>query len=87
MFQMILILMKIIFVGLEKFLAGTKGKYCFGDNITVADLFFYPQILAAVHRFGIDINKYPIIKGIYENLSSTQEIIDALPKNQPDFEK
>jgi len=70
---------------LETFLAGTKGKYCFGDSITIADLFFQPQISAAVERFGIDINKFPNLKEIQANLNTVQEIIDALPKNQPDF--
>ena len=69
---------------MEKFLAGTKGKYCFGDTLTAADLFFHPQVAAAVERFGIDINQFPVIKGIYDNLNSVQEVIDALPKNQPD---
>lgn len=72
---------------MEKFLAGTKGKYCFGDSLTMADLFFHPQVAAAVERFGIDINKFPLIKDVYNNLNQVQEIIDALPQNQPDFPK
>ena len=50
----------------------------------MADLFFHPQIVSAVERFGIDINKYPNIKEVLQNLNTVQEFIDALPKNQPD---
>lgn len=70
---------------MEKTIAKTSGKYCFGDNLTLADIFFHPQITAAVEKIGIDIQKYPKLKEISENLSKIPEFIDALPKNQPDF--
>ena len=76
---------KYYLLALEKYVAGTKGKYCFGDTITMADLFFHPQIVSAVERFNIDINKFPNLKTILENLNAVKEFVDALPKNQPDF--
>jgi len=30
------------FISLEKFLQDYKGKYCFGDELTLADAFFVP---------------------------------------------
>lgn len=51
----------------------------------MADLFFHPQIVSAVERFNIDINKFPNLKTVLENLNSVQEFVEALPKNQPDF--
>jgi glutathione S-transferase len=36
----------------------TRGKYVFGDKITAADIFFYPQVIAATTRFGANIKDY-----------------------------
>lgn len=30
------------FVALEELLKKTKGKYCFGDELTLADIFLFP---------------------------------------------
>lgn len=35
------------FVALEKTLASTSGKYCIGDEVTVADVFLVPQVYNA----------------------------------------
>lgn len=40
---------------IEEMLKKSKGKYCFGDNVTLADVFFYPQVLGAIARFGVKI--------------------------------
>ena len=32
------------------------GEYCLGDSLTMADLFFVPQMRNVVDRFGIDIS-------------------------------
>ena len=32
------------------------GDYCLGDSLTMADLFFVPQMRNVVDRFGIDIS-------------------------------
>jgi len=42
----------------------SKGKYCFGDEITLADAFFAPQVQGAIARFGINIEKYPLSKEV-----------------------
>ena len=36
-----------------------NGKYVFGDEITCADVFFYPQIMNTKNRFKVDITPYP----------------------------
>ena len=46
----------------EDMLAKTKGKYCFGNEITLADAFFYPQVSGGIARFGINIEEYPNCK-------------------------
>ena len=62
-----------------------KGKYSFGDEITLADAFLFPQAQGAVDRFKVDLKEYPRLQEIMANLRNTKEFEDALPKNQPDF--
>jgi len=40
---------------------GKSGKYVFGDSITAADIFFYPQVYATKNRWGVDLSPYPNI--------------------------
>ena len=72
-------------VGFEKVVADTKGKFCVGDEITLADVFLAPQLLNA-ERFGVDMTKYPNIVAIAENLKSVPEFEAAHPSRQPDAE-
>ncbi len=48
----------------EGLLAKSKGKYCFGDEITLADTFFYPQVTGGIARFGVKIEDYPLSKEV-----------------------
>jgi maleylacetoacetate isomerase len=43
---------------MEKLLARTRGKYSFGNEVTAADLFLYPQVINSVFRFKVDLKKY-----------------------------
>lgn len=63
----------------------TKGKFSFGDSVTMADLFLYPQVVSSVEKFGVDLINYPNLKAIVENLNKIHEFREAHPKNQPDF--
>lgn len=71
------------FSALELRLAKTAGKFCFGDNVTVADLCLIPQIYNA-KRFNVDMSAYPLINKIESNCAKLPEFIDALPENQAD---
>lgn len=51
---------------LETTLPEFAGTYCFGDNITMADLYLYPQIITC-QRFNVDLSKYTQTMKIYEN--------------------
>ena len=51
---------------LEKLIAENKGKYCFGDEVTNADVFLYPTVKGGIDRFKVDISQYPRIKEVYE---------------------
>jgi maleylacetoacetate isomerase len=51
----------------EELLVNTKGKYCVGDEVTLADFFLIPQIYTA-QRFEVDITQWPNICEVHENL-------------------
>jgi glutathione S-transferase len=53
--------------------------------VTLADAFLIPQLYNA-RRFGIDIQNYPNITEVENNLSTIDAFISAHPDNQPDFE-
>jgi maleylacetoacetate isomerase len=69
----------------EEFLKASAGKYSFGDNVTLADAFLYPQFVGATKRFGIQPENYPTAKKVCDNLSTLKEFQDASPENQADF--
>ena len=54
---------------LEKFLATSSGKYCIGDEVTLADVFFYPQIKTGIARFKVNIPDFPNCQKVLKNLS------------------
>jgi maleylacetoacetate isomerase len=56
----------------EQMLEQSRGKYCVGDQVTIADCYIVPQI-SALPRFNIDINQYKHIKEIFDNLSALPE--------------
>jgi len=71
------------FGAFEKQLVKYSGRYCFGDNITLADLCLIPQVYNA-NRFNIDLSPYPNITRIVENCNRLEAFIKATPENQDD---
>lgn len=71
------------FNGLEKLLVGETGKYCFGDDFTMADVVLVPQCGNAA-RFQVDMTQFPLLKRICEAASGLPCVEEASPKNQPD---
>jgi len=71
------------FAALEVKLQSHAGKYCFGDEITLADLCLIPQVYNAL-RFNVDMAKYPLIMAIYEQCNTHPAFIKAQPENQAD---
>lgn len=57
------------FLALEKMLKVTSGRYCFGDQVTMADLVLVPQVVNA-ERFGVDMTQFPTIARINDELLS-----------------
>nr|AYN44510.1 glutathione S-transferase Z2 [Brachionus rotundiformis] len=68
----------------EEILKETKGRYCVGDEITMADLFLVPQVFAA-KRYKIDMSIYPLINTINSELENIDDFLRAHPYSQPDF--
>ncbi|WP_100642072.1 maleylacetoacetate isomerase [Alteromonas facilis] len=71
------------FDGIEKRLQTRAGKYCFGFDVSLADIVLIPQVYNAI-RFKVDMAKYPLIMSIYENCQELDAFISAQPENQPD---
>ncbi|XP_068729460.1 maleylacetoacetate isomerase-like [Montipora capricornis] len=71
------------FQNLEKILEGTSGKYCVGDEITMADICLVPQVYNA-NRFKVDMSPFPIISRINEALLQLDAFKASHPSKQPD---
>ncbi|KAH8359522.1 hypothetical protein KR093_007362 [Drosophila rubida] len=74
------------FIGLEKVLSASSGKYCVGDNISMADCCLVPQVYNA-RRFRINFDQFPTIMRINANLESEPTVHESHPHNQPDYQK
>jgi maleylacetoacetate isomerase len=70
---------------LEDLLKVHSERYCFGDQITLADCLLVPQIFSA-QRFKIDLSNYPRCTEINERCLKLTDFIRASPERQPDFE-
>jgi glutathione S-transferase len=53
-------------------LKNTKGQYCFGDQITIADLFFAPHVQGGSVRFLVSLDAYPNVKEVLDNLQKIE---------------
>ena len=73
------------FTALEALLVqrGLSGKYCFADQVTLADICLVPQVFNA-KRFDCPLEDYPVLMGVFENLMGLKAFTDAAPDNQPD---
>ncbi|GMI78138.1 GLUTATHIONE S-TRANSFERASE 18, glutathione S-transferase zeta 1, maleylacetoacetate isomerase [Hibiscus trionum] len=72
------------FEALEKLLKDHAGRYATGDEVSMADVFLAPQILAGIKRFNVDMVKFPLLTRLNEAYSELPEFQKAMPENQPD---
>jgi maleylacetoacetate isomerase len=68
---------------LDNMVTSCRGKYCFGDKITLADAFLVPQLYNA-RRFNIEMGQFPNLVEIEANLKEIEAFRLASPENQPD---
>lgn len=73
------------FQALETLLAADpgRGRFCFGDSPTLADVTLVPQVESA-RRFAVDLAPYPIIVAIDRACNQLEAFRKAAPSEQPD---
>uniref|UniRef100_A0A8C6PN62 Maleylacetoacetate isomerase n=1 Tax=Nothobranchius furzeri TaxID=105023 RepID=A0A8C6PN62_NOTFU len=71
------------FQALEPILKQTSGKYCVGDEISMADICLVPQVYNA-ERFKVDLRQYPTIKRLNKTLLEIEAFKVSHPSQQPD---
>ena len=62
-----------------------RGKFCFGDSPTLADICLVPQ-LGNARRYGCELSKYPAILDVEKNCMALAAFVNAAPEKQPDAE-
>lgn len=72
---------------LDELVAQTAGKYCVGDELSVADICLVPQMYNARDRFELDTSQYPTIKAIDERLREMEIFKKSHPYACPDAPK
>lgn len=71
---------------LEKLVKTTAGKYCVGDEVTIADICLVPQMFNA-RRFELDTSKFPILEEIDARLQELEIFKASHPFSCPDAPK
>ncbi|TFK12561.1 Maleylacetoacetate isomerase [Platysternon megacephalum] len=71
------------FKALEHILQHTAGRYCIGDEVSMADLCLVPQVYNA-ERFKVDLAPYPTITRINKALLELEAFQVSHPCRQPD---
>lgn len=68
----------------DRLIAGSPGRYCFGDAVTLADICLVPQLVNA-RRFGA-VLRWPRLLAIEAACLSLPAFADAVPERQADAE-
>lgn len=63
----------------------SRGRFCFGDSPTLADICLIPQ-LGNARRYGCDLSNYPTIAAIEKVCMALPAFAAAAPEKQPDAE-
>ena len=71
------------FQSLESQLPHSNGKFCFGEQATLADCCLIPQVYNAL-RFNVDLSLYPKIQSIYTHCNHLTAFQNAAPEAQPE---
>ena len=70
---------------MEAFLAQERkhGKYCFREQVTLADCCLVPQVFNAI-LYKCDLKPYPTVTRIHEACMKLDAFVLAQPSKQPD---
>ena len=63
----------------ERQIESTRGQYCYGDTVTLADLALIPQVYNA-RRFQCDLSAYPNIVAIEQQCLTLSAFAQATPE-------
>ncbi len=67
----------------EETVSRTAGKFCFGNQVTMADLFLVPQLFSS-ERFEVDLTPFAKLNEIKSNCMALDPFKLAHPGCQPD---
>ena len=62
---------------------GMAGRYCCGDEVSLADVCLVPQVYNA-RRFNCPLEDFPALRGIAERCEALQAFAEAHPSKQAD---
>lgn len=68
----------------DQLIGEQDGPYCFGDQVTLADIFLVPQ-LANARRFGVAVH-WPRLLAVEQACLALEAFSRAAPENQADAE-
>ncbi|GAA4352479.1 maleylacetoacetate isomerase [Kangiella taiwanensis] len=73
------------FTAIERMLKDyqSQGPFCFGEELTLADVFLVSQIYNA-RRFNVDLSDFPRLVEIEQHCLTLDAFKDAKPEAQPD---
>lgn len=67
----------------EQIAVESAGKFCVGDELTLADVVLAPAVEGAL-RYGVDLDEFPTIKAVFSRLSTIDAFIHGGWRNQED---
>ena len=68
---------------LEAAVGETAGRFCVGDEPSLADVYLVPQLYSA-RRVGVSLEAAPTLVRIEANLAALPAFVDSHPDRQPD---
>lgn len=66
------------FDALKQIVEASGRKYAFGDTVTMADVFLYPQVHTS-QRFDVDMSEFPALTAVVEALKLLPPFRDSHP--------
>jgi maleylpyruvate isomerase len=72
------------FSALEALVARHGGAFCFGDSVTLADLYLVPQVTTAL-RLNVDVVRYTRLWDVFQRAGELPAFAAARPNLQPDW--